>query len=274
MSPLPSTAPSCSRRGLRLAGAVAGVGLITIVLWGATAWGRSAAGAATSSDAAFCRDSPKLQGWLAQDEQPGLDQYDYGPGGWAVAETYVSYLTKLAAEAPPAIHAEMSAWATFTTQVGDRTSQTTLGNEAPYVTASIATVQAWIIKDSGCNVAFVTSSDSPGWASSHRWWIIGGVALLLVVLTGAVANRATGGPPTEAWSSGPPAPAGSGWQPQSSEPERRPCPACYGSLWGPGQIECPDCHNVQSEDNDHPCVTCGGLGHVTCPECKGRGYLE
>lgn len=48
------------------------------------------------------------------------------------------------------------------------------------------------------------------------------------------------------------------------------CPHCHE-----GRRTCPSCHNHPIESSDNapaaPCATCGGIGTIPCPECRGSG---
>jgi hypothetical protein len=75
----------------------------------------------------FCKDTAELQGWTAQNFEPGIDQYTTHPNS-AYVTSLAQYLQKLSQEAPVAEQADLKVWAGFTQKVADGVGQAELAS--------------------------------------------------------------------------------------------------------------------------------------------------
>jgi len=259
-----------------------------------------AAGAETAS-ASFCNDSAQLQSWIAQDEQPGIDQYGYpGYPELAVIRPEADYLEKLSAEAPQAIQPAFSVWANFAKAVEEATATAiaekaaappglssfpALASQINPATAAATQVQHWLKNDSGCRQLYVAEHDpSNGGHGINPLWFVGGGFLILIIL-GAIFGSSGEGRSVPNYSSSGSNDSSStkrSWTyegPDTPTPKAK-CsyPGC-GGLWGPGKVQCPGCGGRRQEEGydsngNHQivrCIQCGANGWITCPGCGGSG---
>lgn len=268
----------------RVAAATIASAFISMILLGS--W--TAATAAGS----FCGDSAQLQNWIAQDEQPGIDQYQFGgypnPG---VIQPEANYLQKLNAEAPQTIQPTFSVWANFAKAVADATATAiaekaaappglpsfpALASEIQPASAAATKVQQWFKNDSGCQQLYVATS-AGGSGLNPLWWVAG-VVVVLLIIGGIGSKRKSGRPTSPAWET---VSTGRGRAAQStygSSPNAQTCSKCGGT----GRMVCPDCRGSGRVSNGSEfagtanayrvCDLCGGACRIyPCDQCGGTG---
>ncbi len=247
-----------------------------VVLAVALPSGRSADAAAAVTT--FCDDTSQLQSWIAQDLQPGIDQYNQNPNR-AYVRTMAQYLQKLAAEAPQPAKADLTEWAGFTEKVADGAGQAELARDVPNARAAAARIKAWLPGKSGCQQLYSESapvSANEQQAHKVRSWVIGGVAafLLLIILLGAGARRSGGGKAVQraGQQAGRPDLSFGGQAPQS-------CGRCGGQrtercsvCGGRGRIDTNDSgRQAEFASSTGTCYRCSGTGNTSCSGCGGTG---
>ncbi len=244
--------------------------LLLFVLVGALFFGSPHAGAATASGSAtasatFCQDSLQLQNWIAQDLQPGLDQYQDGEANPALASD-AAYLEKLTQEAPAQIQSSFAAWANFTKEVADTVNSPEVAAQAPLATAAQANVQKWFTTESGCALTYKDPASSSSGIPVWVWIVVGVVAFLLLSALVGRGRRSFGSAGVGAGGG-----AGAGSYNWSSAPQQEPCDYCANSMWGPRRITCTTCHGAVPAPGAQPCPGCSGRQWQTCPYCRGTG---
>lgn len=251
---------------------------------------------AATAASSFCGDSTELQNWIAQDEQPGIDQYEFGgypdPG---VIQPEANYLQKLNAEAPRTIQPTFSIWANFAKAVGEATATAiaekaaappglssfpALASEIQPASAAATKVQQWFKNDSGCQQLYVATPDG-GSGINPLWWVAGVVVVLLIIGAIGSKRRSGAGPTSPSWgtvSSG----RGRAAQPTSgTSPKEQTCSKCGGT----GRMVCPDCHGSGRVSNgsefagtanaSRVCDLCGGACRIyPCDQCGGTGRAQ
>ena len=279
--------------------------LIGSVLFAILVGSWTPAGAATAS-AQFCGDSAKLQGWIAQNEQPGLDQYDYdGYPDLGVIQPEANYLEKLSAEAPQSTQPAFSEWANFAKAVADTTAKAVaekaaappgltswpaLASQDQQATFAAGLVEEWMQKDSGCKQLYVTEHDPPvstskGGHGINPLWFVGGAILFLIVL-GAIFGSRGGGQPVPTYSSSAANDSSSTKRRQTFEPEysapKKPKDCrCVSSGYGRGRLQCHGCSGTGTRETFHQgigntqdvCTVCNRMRSVVCPTCGGSGQI-
>jgi hypothetical protein len=280
----------------QLQGTVAAV-LLASVLFGILVASSTTAGAATAS-AQFCSDSAQLQGWIAQNEQPGLDQYDYdGYPDLSVIQPEANYLEKLNAEAPSSTQPAFSEWANFAKAVADTTAKAVaegaaappgltswpaLASQDQQATFAAGLVEEWMHNGSGCKQLYVTLHDPPASSGHHGinplWWVAGAVVILLII-GGAIASAgddATASPSPKTVDTG----RGRAPQPTydfSPKEQTISCDKCSGT----GRMTCYRCGGSGRLSNGAEfggtadayriCEACSGQTRITCDGCGGSG---
>ena len=264
----PDGTPACARPSRATPPIGFGGASLLFVLSGALFFGSSHAGAATASGSAtasatFCQDSLQLQNWIAQNLQPGLDQYKDGEANTFLLSD-AAYLQELTQEAPAQIQSSFSTWANFTKEVADTVNSPEVAAQAPLATAAQANAQKWFTTESGCALTYKDPASSSSGIPVWVWIVVGVVAFLLL---GALVGRGR----RSFSSAGGGGSTGAGSYNWSSAPQQERCEYCANSMWGPGRITCTTCDGAVPEPGAERCPGCGGRQWQTCPYCRGTG---